>query len=144
MHLYIISSHTNQMLVKIGYSADLAARLKQLQTGNPFRLKVLHSFAFPDSKKAAACETLLHRLFADYQISGEWFRNTGGVKHFLSTLDQGVTPVQAIEIAMRSASEMALQHKRHRDRKQSSILRKFMTGEVLAAKESEALRKAIG
>ncbi|WP_395393097.1 GIY-YIG nuclease family protein [Novosphingobium sp. BL-8A] len=58
------------LAVKIGFTKqDPRARLKQLQTGNPARLKLLGWY--PGTLKD---ERELHKRLAAYNIGGEWFR----------------------------------------------------------------------
>lgn len=52
--------------VKIGKSANIEARLKQLQTGSPHALVLL--LALP-----VDLERDLQERFGDYRLSGEWF-----------------------------------------------------------------------
>lgn len=55
--------------IKIGFTAeDVRARCKQLQTGNPYELKVLAWCHAPQSK-----EKELHKQFASARLEGEWF-----------------------------------------------------------------------
>lgn len=56
--------------VKLGWSRDLTQRLRQLQTGNPERLRIL---AFTPGSQVV--ERALHREFADLREGGEWFRD---------------------------------------------------------------------
>lgn len=55
--------------VKVGMAQNPAKRLRELQTGNPFTLEV---------RRVVIAEPLeegrIHRLFAAYRMSGEWFR----------------------------------------------------------------------
>lgn len=61
--------------VKIGVTGqdDVKKRLKQLQTGNPWRLSIKAVIYRPD---AYQFEELLHRHFRTYRIrsDGEWFQ----------------------------------------------------------------------
>lgn len=54
--------------IKIGYTENLPARIKQLQTGQPQRMRVLRSMSGD-----RALETFLHRKFAAHRMAGEWF-----------------------------------------------------------------------
>lgn len=54
--------------VKIGYSADPEKRLRELQTGSPFELRLLAKW--PGSLDS---ELSAHRAFADHRCVGEWF-----------------------------------------------------------------------
>jgi len=58
---------------KIGVSENVTKRLRQLQTGNPERLKVIHIQGFPDISIARIIEKHLHRMLKDYRLNGEWF-----------------------------------------------------------------------
>jgi len=57
--------------IKIGYTTDLKARLKTLQTGYPDRLELL--FAFPGNPED---EKKTHERYGEYRLQGEWFRPT--------------------------------------------------------------------
>lgn len=58
---------------KIGIAASLPNRIKQLQTGNPRKLKALYIIEFETQRQALEIENKLHKYFADRQVSGEWF-----------------------------------------------------------------------
>lgn len=69
--LYIIEADNN--LYKIGISANPLRRLKQLQTGNGQKLKILKTYAVENEK---ITEKRLHAmLWQNQSISGrtEWF-----------------------------------------------------------------------
>ena len=57
--------------IKIGRSVDVPRRLKQLQTGAPYPLRLLLC-----GKGLGSVEPELHRRFAKYRIrsNGEWFK----------------------------------------------------------------------
>lgn len=93
--VYIIGFTARELAstVKIGVtgqSSDMGGldgvgkRLKQLQTGNPWRLQVLKVIYRPD---AYAFEDLLHQRFRKWRVrsDGEWF-----------TFPEGVDPVAEI------------------------------------------------
>ena len=66
-HLYIIQSDFTGM-IKIGRSKDPQRRLKQLQTGNPNKLKLIASFKGQGWK-----EKILHENLEKFRKEGEWF-----------------------------------------------------------------------
>tara|TARA_B100000214_G_C23743328_1_gene524271 strand:- start:121 stop:417 length:297 start_codon:yes stop_codon:yes gene_type:complete len=68
-HLYIVQSDVSGA-IKIGRSKDPRKRLKQLQTGSPYKLKLL---AIVPEK--GNIEKSLHSSFSSYKKSckGEWF-----------------------------------------------------------------------
>lgn len=61
--------------VKIGMTADVKARLNQLQTGNPHRLVVLRVIELTDAQAARDLEALFHRRYKllQYHTYGEWY-----------------------------------------------------------------------
>ena len=65
--LYIIQS-SNKGMIKIGRSTDPDVRLKQLQTGNPSKLKLIHVF-----EEIGYKEKIYHELLKEFRIKGEWF-----------------------------------------------------------------------
>ena len=65
--LYIIQSDVTGM-IKIGRSKDPQKRLKQLQTGNPNKLKLIAEFKGEGWK-----ENYLHERLKSYRLEGEWF-----------------------------------------------------------------------
>jgi Meiotically up-regulated gene 113 len=60
-------------IVKIGYTDGDSAkdRLASLQSGNPRRLRILKEI-----KGDRDAERLLHELFAEWRLSGEWFASS--------------------------------------------------------------------
>ena len=66
-YLYFIQSDLTGM-IKVGRSKDPQKRLKQLQTGNPNRLKLIASFREKGSE-----EKYLHEVLNNYKQKGEWF-----------------------------------------------------------------------
>ena len=69
-YVYVIRQ-TEENLYKIGYTknSDIAKRLSQLQTANPYRLEVVGSFQCTGQ----ATEKTLHSLFSEQCKRGEWF-----------------------------------------------------------------------
>lgn len=65
--LYIIQSK-GIGTIKIGVAQDCNARLKQLQTANPYELKLVHVF-----KGMGHLEKYLHKELVEYRQQGEWF-----------------------------------------------------------------------
>ena len=72
--IYVIGNLT-EMLCKIGYSNNPNKRLKEVQTGCPYRLEILATFDgnIPTEKQ-------LHEKYKEYNINGEWFRIEGNLK----------------------------------------------------------------
>jgi hypothetical protein len=70
--------------VKIGKSNDTSVRLKELQVGNPFELRVLAAF-----EAREAWEFELHRSFAGYRVRGEWFLMNDRLARLIECLKDG-------------------------------------------------------
>lgn len=71
--------------VKIGMTgkADINARLSSLQTGNPFKLKVIAAVALENAEMASQCEKLLHSKFRSHRLNGEWFKYDLEIEDFI-------------------------------------------------------------
>lgn len=59
--------------VKIGLAADPHKRLDALQIGNPVGLELLARFHYTTRSEAMRDEAVIHGLFKNYRIRGEWF-----------------------------------------------------------------------
>lgn len=69
--LYAIQAEGTS-LVKIGYTTgSVEKRVKTLQTGQPFRLRVLDTVAV--ESEVHKQETLLHQFLKEQRRAGEWF-----------------------------------------------------------------------
>lgn len=66
--VYFIGNRENK-IVKIGYSRSPKTRLKELQTGCPYKLSII--YLLPGGIKL---EKLLHKKYEDYKLNGEWFK----------------------------------------------------------------------
>jgi len=66
-HLYIIQSDLEGK-IKIGRSIQPYKRLKQLQTGNPNKLRMIHVF-----ENMGHLESYLHDVLSSFRLCGEWF-----------------------------------------------------------------------
>uniref|UniRef100_A0AB39AKL4 DnaD-like helicase loader n=1 Tax=Mycolicibacterium phage phi1_186018 TaxID=3236641 RepID=A0AB39AKL4_9CAUD len=80
--VYFIADGTGH--VKIGVSNDVPARMAQLQTGNPTKLRLLA--VCPGGEPL---EQALHLQFADDRAEGEWFRLTPAISDVIATLQAG-------------------------------------------------------
>lgn len=82
--LYVIKT-TNSVptFYKIGVSINPSKRLKQLQTGSPYKLMLSGAIEHP---KAVDIERKLHRLFSDKNTNLEWFALSSTDINFLNHL----------------------------------------------------------
>jgi hypothetical protein len=70
-YVYAIQSPESLRHVKIGLSINPKSRLKQLQTGNPNKLKLIWAVPCPNM---AELEGTFHQMFNESRIAGsEWF-----------------------------------------------------------------------
>ena len=69
--VYIVKAGYTQY--KIGISKNVTKRLRQLQTGNSERLKVIHIQEYIDISIARIVEKHLHKTMKDCRLNGEWF-----------------------------------------------------------------------
>jgi len=68
-YTYLIKDDDNG-LYKIGIAKDPQKRLKELQTGNPFQLRIVETYLSEYSNKV---EKSLHRKYSHLKKEGEWF-----------------------------------------------------------------------
>ena len=68
--------------VKIGKSHSPEKRIKELQTGNPYKLELLKTIK-ECSEGGYFNESDLHIKFKDHRVEGEWFRYTDEIENFI-------------------------------------------------------------
>lgn len=74
-HVYFLRSDDH---IKIGYATDVAARIRELQCGNPTTLALIGAIpAKPADERA------LHRRFNTDRVQGEWFRRSDKLLAFI-------------------------------------------------------------
>lgn len=76
MKTYVYFMEDGYGHVKIGVSNDPEKRLKQCQTGNPYKLIITRVEPYESSKEAYKRENELHNTFKDFNTHGEWFKRT--------------------------------------------------------------------
>jgi hypothetical protein len=67
--------------VKIGKSINPMARVKELQTGCPYVIDIVHVIQ-------ADMEQKMHHIFHEYRRNGEWFNLNGKLKRYLDRRKQ--------------------------------------------------------
>lgn len=86
--------------VKIGFAANVGARLCELQTGNALPLTVLATL-----KGSCDTERELHQRFAEYRVRGEWFRLAPEVVEYIEAIpNRKHRKVPAYELAQRATN----------------------------------------
>lgn len=78
-HVYFIRAVSGGP-VKIGVSKSISDRLMELQTGNPYKLEVIHIIQNAGLKK----EKELHAKLSEYRMFGEWFEFNDKIKEMIS------------------------------------------------------------
>lgn len=123
--IYFISSKspTESKCVKIGTSTDPVKRLNELQTGNPYKLKLLG--VLPGSFMT---EKALHEAFSDYKLEGEWFKFKGRLKDSIMALsDTGRKhiEVKTVKQFIENGLHLHLRQKANRNPNFRSKVKKF-------------------
>lgn len=59
--------------VKVGITSDLIGRLRSMQTGSPFKLKLLYAMPCESRNDAREHEQTFHAVYAENRLEGEWF-----------------------------------------------------------------------
>lgn len=70
---YCVYFVTDGQYIKIGVAASLPNRIKQLQTGNPRRIKAIYVIKADTQRDSLRIENELHKAFKNNHILGEWF-----------------------------------------------------------------------
>ena len=79
-HIYFVQNLQNHY-IKIGYSKDVERRYRELEHKVPDSIKLLAKFY---CRGPARYERLVHSLFSDLRVKGEWFRPNGRIYDFIS------------------------------------------------------------
>ena len=87
-YIYLLECEfPDKSLYKIGISNKVERRVKQLQTGNPYQIKLLLKFKTPYAFKI---EAALHREHKIDNVNGEWFDiDISNVENRINTLHKG-------------------------------------------------------
>jgi len=72
MYVYFIRSG-KKGAIKIGKSNNPEKRVKELQTGNPYKLYLIAFIHCETEEGAIKLERKIHRLFKKRRMIGEWF-----------------------------------------------------------------------
>lgn len=101
MYVYFVKAWGECPLIKIGKANKPEERIKQLQTGCPFKLNLLGTVRCKSEFHAKQVETMAHRIFYKQRRRGEWFKLSA--KH----MEQIVSLIQRAnaEIDARAAAE---------------------------------------
>lgn len=80
-YIYFIGA-TNGDKVKIGYSKNPWARLKDFQTATTELLRVVATVSTTENS-----ETHIHKLLKELRIDGEWYSRNGDINNIISEID---------------------------------------------------------
>ena len=83
MHVYIIECGEYH---KIGLAERPERRIKDLQVGNPTKLKLVHSVRYKTRRHARGVEQLMHIKLKANQKQGEWF--SGSLESIIQALGE--------------------------------------------------------
>jgi hypothetical protein len=75
MYIYFVEE-IGRKAIKIGRSEDPFRRLGGLGTANPRPLRLLFLIQCLNTAQAVSLEQKLHKVYAEYNIRGEWFRRS--------------------------------------------------------------------
>lgn len=70
-YIYVIGQEEGP--VKVGITSDLIGRLRSMQTGSAFKLKLLYAMPCLDRDNAREHERAFHDVWAEDRLEGEWF-----------------------------------------------------------------------
>ncbi len=94
--VYFIGEDPYTNKVKIGKTNNVKNRIRTLQTGNPYKLRIIGTISCQDEKTMSELEKRLHNELKDKRLVGEWFNVTMDEVVVLHARENGI-PAQAIE-----------------------------------------------
>lgn len=97
--------------IKIGYSSNPEQRLKELQVGNPHKLKLVNTM--PGDSKT---ELSLHKLYDSKRVHGEWFRYEGDLKRSIISINNK-NSIKNIHSFQKAGLELGVRQKANRLKK---------------------------
>lgn len=74
--------------VKVGIAASAQTRARELQTGNPYKLRLI-GYSVVRKEWALQWERKVHERLKDYRMEGEWFRIAPFVKQVTAAIASG-------------------------------------------------------
>lgn len=101
--------------VKIGVSKNPVQRLKELQTANPIKLKLLGTIEGNFSTEAA-----LHRMFYKWKKTGEWFFLAGHFKLCMIAFQDPFYKINTLKDLDKAGYELAIRQKKNRQIKRGN------------------------
>lgn len=103
-YIYIMEAETHA--IKIGVAGNPSARLKVLQTGCPFKLKLFARFKVATASIAYAYETEIHKRLGRCSLEGEWFKiSTAEAIAVITSVIAGAPKNKDAEIELQAARE---------------------------------------
>lgn len=81
--------------IKVGYTADVQRRVKQLQTGQPYPIKVLGFL--PDARQSD--EARWHQALRKWALRGEWFLDCAEIRYLVECVKAGARPRTVTDLA---------------------------------------------
>lgn len=82
-YVYFIRREDDSGPVKIGTTNDPYKRLLTVQTGNPYKLKIIKII-----KGGKNLEKTLHNKFGKFRMEGEWFKPNPILFKFINSLEE--------------------------------------------------------
>lgn len=80
--------------LKIGFAGNVSERVKELQTGCPFELKLIGVLTDVPEE----CERWFHAVLREEHVRGEWFNLTTRVRLLVHEINGGARPRDVLEI----------------------------------------------
>lgn len=116
--------------LKIGVAQNPDKRLKTMQTGNPYKLRIMALIPFQSRREAFDYENELHKKFKAFHYTGEWF-HYGQIKTLFATYLKsvnkkynGVFAKKETEIPRQIFDEINFkqEHKKRKTRRDQAVL----------------------
>jgi len=77
MFVYMMGAFTPKRIafIKVGVTSDIAGRMKTLQTGQAFEIRLIYAWQAKGRMHAFDQEAAVHEQFRRERVRGEWYRH---------------------------------------------------------------------
>lgn len=104
-YIYFVSDGE---FIKIGIAKDVRARMHNLQTGNPKRLKLLKTIECNSNLDARIQEETFHRKYRKYSACGEWFRMNDELCNYVGVINEARVGADLAQTIKQSEEHLAM------------------------------------
>lgn len=103
-HVYFIQQDITNC-IKIGKARNIQKRFRALVVGSPYKLRIL-GLIDPGLACGEKLEKYLHKLFEEFRLEGEWFKEAPALLEFASRYPFNENKIVKLELLLESLPEL--------------------------------------